>query len=181
MHVSRAARRYAEALHESAVTAGALEAFLRDLDTCSATMAGSRELRLIIASPAVSKEKKQAIIAAVFAGLFDAFTVQAFQFLLSKNREALLHEIIAEVQAIDRRARNLLMADIVTAEPLTDAQRLSLAERLGTMTQKTVELREQLNPAIIGGMVVRLDDMVYDGSIARKLERLRRRFIHGVS
>ena len=98
------------------------------------------------------------------------------QFLLelaAKHRDAALPAILREyVELAKEDKRNLIMADVTTALPLTAAQELALAEKLAAMTGKTIKIRQHVDSGILGGIVVRVGDKLLDGSLSHQLSVL---------
>ena len=104
-----------------------------------------------------------------------SFLVEA-KFLLElaeKHREAALPAILREyVELAKEDKRNLLMADVTTALPLTASQEQALAEKLAAMTGKTIKIRQHVDSEILGGIVVRVGDKLLDGSLSHQLSVL---------
>lgn len=104
-----------------------------------------------------------------------SFLVEA-RFLLElaeKHREAALPAVLREyVELAKEDKRNLLMADVTTALPLTASQEQALAEKLAAMTGKTIKIRQHVDSGILGGIVVRVGDKLLDGSLSHQLSVL---------
>ena len=104
-----------------------------------------------------------------------SFLVEA-KFLLElaeKHREGALPAILREyVELAKEDKRNLLMADVTTALPLTASQEQALAEKLAAMTGKTIKIRQHVDSGILGGIVVRVGDKLLDGSLSHQLSVL---------
>ena len=93
--------------------------------------------------------------------------------LAEKHREGALPAILREyVELAQEDKRNLLMADVTTAMPLTPDQEQALAEKLAAMTGRTIKIRQHVDSGILGGIVVRVGDKLLDGSLANKLSAL---------
>jgi F-type H+-transporting ATPase subunit delta len=93
--------------------------------------------------------------------------------LAEKHREADLPAILREyVELAKEDKRNLMMADVTTALPLTDGQEQALAEKLAAMTGKTIKIRQHVDSGILGGIVVRVGDKLLDGSLSHQLSVL---------
>jgi F-type H+-transporting ATPase subunit delta len=179
MHIPRAARRYANAIYISVSSTENVDVFFRDLGDIRKTLQASAELRAMMASPVLSKEKKNGIIDAVFANEVSAATMSVLHFLVEKNREPLLREIIEGLEELRRAAGGIVVAEVTSAVELDEARKEELTRKLNELTQKHIELSVKCDPAIVGGMVVRLDDTVFDGSVTHRLDLLRRRFLQG--
>lgn len=93
--------------------------------------------------------------------------------LVEKHREAALPAILQEyVELAKEDKRNLLMADVTTALPLTASQEQALAEKLATMTGRTIKIRQHVDSSILGGIIVRVGDKLLDGSVLHQLSVL---------
>lgn len=93
--------------------------------------------------------------------------------LAEKHREGALPAILREyVELAKEDKRNLLMADVTTAMPLTPGQEQALAEKLAAMTGRTIKIRQHVDSGILGGIVVRVGDKLLDGSLSNKLSVL---------
>ena len=93
--------------------------------------------------------------------------------LAEKHREGALPAILREyVELAQEDKRNLLMADVTTALPLTASQEQALAEKLAAMTGKTIKIRQHVDSEILGGIVVRVGDKLLDGSLSHQLSVL---------
>ena len=93
--------------------------------------------------------------------------------LAEKHRDGALPAILREyVELAKEDKRNLLMADVTTALPLTASQEQALAEKLAAMTGKTIKIRQHVDSEILGGIVVRVGDKLLDGSLSHQLSVL---------
>ena len=93
--------------------------------------------------------------------------------LAEKHREGALPAILREyVELAQEDKRNLLMADVTTAMPLTPSQEQALAEKLAAMTGRTIKIRQHVDSGILGGIVVRVGDKLLDGSLSHQLSVL---------
>ncbi len=175
----RVARRYAQALMEIAEEQKALEAVSADLTAIDATLQRSRDLRLLLSSPVVREGKKKAVFQELWERRISRTTMAFLMLLTHKQRERLLPEVIEEFRALRDRKLGVVGAEVRTAVPISASQEEDLAERLTRSTGKNVRLRTTVDPALKGGLVVRIGDTVVDASVRRQLERLRERFLQG--
>ena len=101
--------------------------------------------------------------------------------MIHRNRA---HYICEALQAfVDRsqEARGIIKATVSVVEPLTEEQSSQLLTKLQTITGKTVILQTRIDPSIVGGLVVQIGDMRIDGSVARRLEELKKALTVGVA
>src|SRR4029079_9856942 len=104
-------------------------------------------------------------------------TLRFLYLLIDKRREAVLPEVNRELRALSYAVRNILPVTPTVAMRLTPEERARLAETLGRRTGKTIELSEEIDPDLIGGVVLRLGDTIIDGSVAGQLRRLRQQLV----
>jgi len=168
-----AARRYAQAVFGLASADNTFDAWARDLER----LAGLLEVPLAakaLTSPAVSPAQKLAVFRAELPDL-QPRTYNLLQLLLHRERLGLLPEIARAYRQELNRSRGIATAQVTTAVPLDEAARTQLAARLSRYVNQRVELETAVDPAIIGGVVARVGDLLLDGSVRGRLEQLRRR------
>jgi F-type H+-transporting ATPase subunit delta len=166
----RVAARYAKSLLDLAQEQGTLATIKQDMDLLATTMAGSRDLRLLLRNPIVKHDKKLSILTAVFQGKVSEMLMRFFQILTSKNREAALEHIGDEFLAQYNAMMGVQVAEVVSATPLTPATRAEIEKMV---TQHQVSLTEKVDASLIGGFILRVGDQQIDDSVRGGLRRLR--------
>jgi F-type H+-transporting ATPase subunit delta len=179
MSLSRVARRYARALLDAAAGSGREERIAADLEMLQAVIHGSAELRLLLKSPVVKRDKKQQALRAAFEGRTDQLTLEFISLLAEKGRESSLPQVVVEFRRLRNERLGIVAVDVSAATPLSAEQTESIRRRFEQITQKTVRVAVDVDPSLKGGFSARLGDTVYDGSIRRQLELLRQRFAAG--
>ncbi|MCK6621501.1 MAG: F0F1 ATP synthase subunit delta [Calditrichaceae bacterium] len=174
---SRVAKRYARALFEFALDNNQLESAAADLDLLDAALRDSPEFRRLIDSPVISNQAKQAAFSALFKDRLQADTFKFVSFLIAKNREAVLPDIVAEFRDLLDEHRGILRGEVSSVMPLSELQLHNLKERLNRLTGKNVLITQHTDPNLLGGLVVRIRDTVYDASLRNKLEKLRQSLV----
>ncbi|HEY1415330.1 MAG TPA: F0F1 ATP synthase subunit delta [Caulobacteraceae bacterium] len=166
--------RYARALLDLAVETGAADAVEADLKSLKAMLAGSRDLRTVIASPKFTAEEKAKALAAVAAraGACDT-TVRFLGVLTANRRAAALSAVIDAFQRLAAERRGFVAAEVVTAAPLSKAQANALAETLANAIGREPQIDTRVDPAILGGLKVRVGSRLYDASLKTKLDSLK--------
>ena len=169
-----AARRYARALLDLALAQGAGEDVRRGLGGTSRLFASQVELRVVLAHPGVGTARKRAIVDEIWK---DEHTLvrRLVAMLAERERIDLLPDIEPQFSRLWNARRGIVEAEALSVEPLDDARRRSLAAALGELSGQEVELTSTLAPEILGGLVVRMDGRVYDGSVRGRLRALRER------
>lgn len=177
MNIAPVAYRYARSLMELAQDKGVLPGVQEDMRLVAATCAGSRELRVLLKSPVVKADKKGRILGQVFGGRIGELTSAFMGVLARKGREELLPHVAEAFSELYKQHKGIVTAHVASAAPLTDGARArvrALAE--ARHPGKTIELEERTDPALIGGLSIRIGDEQYDGSVSRRLGDLRRKF-----
>lgn len=179
MRLSRVARRYAQALLDAAAGAQREERVAADLDMLHALIQGSPELRMLLKSPVVKREKKQQALRAAFQGRVEPLTLEFIGLLAEKGREQALPQVVEAFRRLRNERLGIVALDVTTATPLSPEQSDAIRRRFEQLTKKTVTMAVAVDAALKGGFAARLGDTVYDGSIRRQLELLRERFAAG--
>jgi F-type H+-transporting ATPase subunit delta len=179
MKNTRVARRYASALMSIAVETKTVDRVADDLKGIDATIRGSRQLRIFLESPVISRPRKKAVVKELFGVSVAAPVVAFVNFLVDKQREAHLPGIIEQFLLMRDEQLGIVAAEVVSAIDLSPAQETALVRQLRQYTRKDVRLETHRDPSIRGGIIVRIGDTVLDASVRRQLERLREQFIAG--
>jgi len=167
------ARKYASALFRLASEGRAAARVRGDLESLVGLLRESPRLVSFLESPDVAKKEKAAFLDRAFRGKVDD-AVLPFLFLLSRrDRLGLLPDILAEFERFDEEKSGVQRAEVVTAVPLSPREKELIVSRLVNITGKTILLRDRVDPAIIGGVVVYVNGDVIDGSIRARLAELR--------
>ncbi len=175
----RAAKRYASALMVLTGDSKKPEALANDLLTVQAALKSSRDLRMLLASPVVSKEKKRGIVTEIFKTNIGGDVFGYLQAIIGKGRENLLPEILAEYFLLRDEQLGIISVTVRTAVEFTPSQQQSLSKQLESYTQKKVRVSFSLDKVLKGGFVARVGDTTFDGSVSRQLELLRLRLKDG--
>ncbi len=171
-----ASLQYANALADIALAQGAAEAAAMQLESFGAAYEQSAELRTFLASPAVSVEAKHAVLEKIVKRLGASKIIRNFLFVIADHRRTqLIPEIIATFQQVIRQRQGVAEAEVSSAVELSAAQKKDLAATLARLTGKKIEPRYSLDPALLGGAVVRIGDTIYDGSVRSRLNEMRAR------
>jgi len=167
-----AALPYAEALYDAALADGRLESTNRDLAGVHHAIDDSPVLQRFLRNPAFPPDAKRRVLAQVTAGgepLVDKF----LNVLVEHGRLDLLTDAADAFAERYRREQHELAVSLTTAVPIDDAQAESLRQRLESATGQTVTIRRTVDASIIGGVVLRVRDLLVDASVRRRLEGLR--------
>lgn len=167
----RVARRYARALLGAATKAQSLELVEADLHSIGSAFSAMPGLSDALSSPQLQPARKKEIVAQAVQGA-DPLTLSFIDLLIDKGREAELPDVCRVFQSLVDEVRGLVRATATCAMAVTPDQHASLLAGLEKRTGKRVELTIQVDPNVLGGVVVRLDDVLIDGSVRGALERI---------
>jgi F-type H+-transporting ATPase subunit delta len=175
-----ATRSYAEALLAAAENAGQVDAVLDELDDLVRDVIRDQpRFAAILASPSLPAEQKDRILTDTFENRAMPMVVRFLRVLNRHGRLGLIAPIAREARSVWDRRQNRRPVLVRSAVALDDAQRDALRDRLGRMLAATPLLTFEVDPALIGGLVVQVGDDVYDASVRSRLQQLRHRLIEG--
>lgn len=180
MSVYRVARRYAEAVYGLAEEQKLGARFAEDLTLIQETIKGSREFVAFLKSPVISRDRKRAALSELFKSKLSGFTFGFLNLIVDKGREDVLGDVVGEYFKIRDERQGLLALDVRSATQMDDSQQKAIVKRFETLTGKKIRAAFRVDTQLKGGFVARVGDTVYDGSLLRQLEILRKRFAEGV-
>ena len=178
MRQTKVAQRYSKALFDLALETGKLEEVKNDLDLIKGI--GHKELSILLVSPVVSGDKKTAIFDAIFSKHVQPLTVSFFKLVFTKGRSVAIDEILEAYASKYREHKGIKVVELTTAIVATDEVRNTVREQLKGnrfLQDKTIELKEKVDASIIGGMILQVDDKLFDASIKHDLQHIKRQFI----
>ncbi|HSW43759.1 MAG TPA: F0F1 ATP synthase subunit delta [Patescibacteria group bacterium] len=186
---STAARRYAEAAFEIARRDGTEDAWLAALEGAARVLESAAVLQLV-ENPAIPLPQRLHAVRAVLGAVADGDDGAAIRpvgdqlanlvgLLVGRRRASLLPAVATEYRRLLDRQRGVVAALVTSAAPLTAEETEAIVARVATLTGTTVSLRTVIDPALIGGVTVRIGDRLIDASLRGRLERLRDRIVAG--
>jgi F-type H+-transporting ATPase subunit delta len=171
------ARRYALALYEEARARSVAEAVDADVLALGESLRNIRELRSALTSPVISRSRKEAVVKRLFDGRLHPLVTSFLLLLIRKEREDLAPAVVAAYTALVDEREGVVEARVRSARPLSVDQAESLRKRLEADTGRSIRLRLDVDPALLGGLVVRVGDRVHDGSLRHQLDLLHDLFV----
>jgi F-type H+-transporting ATPase subunit delta len=167
------ARNYAETLFELAARYDEIERYGEGMVTLARLVDESAELRLFLETPRIGTDAKKAVIR---KALGDALPRPLLNFLLvtiDKRRQRLLRTIALEYRKLEDRHRGRAHVEVAVAQEVDAATVAAIGEKLSALLGLRAIPHMKVRPEILGGTVVRVGDTVYDGSLRRRLGRMR--------
>jgi len=172
--MSAVGRRYAKALLDLAREQGQIDTVLKDVGSLSDAWKESAELREIVRNPVVPKPALKAAVDAVMVKLgVSSLTRNTVKLLADKGRLPQLEDVLRALEALAEAETGRVRVEVTSAKPLSDAYYSRLAEKLQRATDRQVVLVKKQDPSLIGGVVTRVGDQVFDGSLSNRLSELR--------
>lgn len=172
--VAHIAQPYAAALFDLAEEQGHVAAVEADLVTIDKLVTDSEDFARFLRSPVISGEDKAAAMNAILTRANAGTVVANFIKVVAQNgRLFALPTIIAAFRARAATARGEVVAEVTSAAPLSAAQTSSLADTLKNRIGKTVTLRGQVDPSLIGGLIVKVGSQMIDSSLKTKLSAMK--------
>lgn len=173
---SRAAIRYAKAVLDQANHANISEVVFGDMKSIQATLAGSKELRVVLQSPVVKAEDKKQALLQIFEKNSDV-TKALIQILTSNKRINLLGGVALAYVDLYNDSKGVKTATVITAVTLTPEIEAKVLSKLKEMTgSDNITINNTIDESIIGGFILRVGDLQYNASIANQLGNLKREF-----
>jgi F-type H+-transporting ATPase subunit delta len=164
---------YAQALFAVAEAEGSLNDVEDELYRFANTVEGEPQLREALTDPQLPVERKKAVLEEILRDKANPHTTNLLGFLIEQGRAKDLSRIIGALADLAAERRRRAVADVRSAIPLDAEHRARLTEALSQATGRDVELKVLVDPSVIGGLVARVGDYVFDGTIRRKLELAR--------
>lgn len=170
-------RNYAEALFELAKKHGQIEGYGRALATVGDLLEMDSRFRVFLETPRIEDDERKAVVRKVFANALPTNVVNFVLVTIDKRRQRLLRSISREYSLLLDEHLGREHVEVTLARQADDSTKKLVADRLSGVLGKTAIPHFRVKPEIIGGLVVRTTDTIYDGSVRRRLDGLRRRLL----
>ena len=164
---------YARSLFQVAMDQNQLDEIHEQLDEFADVLSENRQLQLFFFSPYFSSDEKKDGVAKVIDGGNEYF-VRFLELLAEKHRLPVLFRIRRELDSLWAKEQRLLEVSVTSAVDLDEETVKGIGKKIEEQTGHRVELAARVDPDVIGGLVIRVGNMVLDASVRNRLERLRR-------
>jgi len=178
MASSRIASRYSKSLFDLAIQENKIEQVKADMHSIESMCKSSNDLIALLKNPIVKAEDKKAIMLKLIHET-DKSTQDFVSFLIDKKREEELPHIASQFIASYNQMKGISQATVVSAVPLSDknlSQMQSYVEQL--LNQSDIQLQNEVDPSIIGGVIVKYEDKLLDKSVSKELREIRKQLIY---
>ena len=170
---TRAAIRYAKAILEIAESKGVATNVSEDMTLIASTIKSNEELSTFIQNPTIKVEVKESALLEIFANS-NAVTKSLIHLLFENKRFEILNAIALEYNALFDIMNNVEVAKVTTAIPMDAALEAKVLAKIATLSDKKITIENIVDPAIIGGFILRIGDQQYNASVANRLQVLKR-------
>lgn len=171
------ARRYAEAFFSIAREANKIDEFQQELEKIVSAIDETESLKEYFAHLLIPAKAKKEVATKIFGGQISQLTLNFLLMVIDKRRETYIGVITDEYKAMADESRNITKAELVTAVAVADEDVKALAEKLSATMGKTVQLELKVDPALIGGLKLKMGDKIVDGTVAKRLQLLKNQLI----
>ena len=169
------AKRYSRALIESA--GSEVDAIRNDLGSINETINSSSDLKNVILNPTFNEEKVEEIIGDIFSSKISEKTLNFLKMLIKAHRMDIFEDITYWYCEFDDELKNKLKVSATSAIVLNDETKERLKHKLEAKFKKTILLNYAVDESIIGGLIIKANDKIIDGSIKSKYERLKKSLV----
>jgi F-type H+-transporting ATPase subunit delta len=168
------ARRYAAAIFSLARENDAVDRIGEDLERISSSIERDELTREFFIAPVIARETKERVLTASFGGRADEVALHSVLLLVRKRRESLLPTIVSEYRKMQLQARGEEPLLVTTARELDFNELRAMVERLERLYAKKFEVRQVVDPNVIGGVRILMGDRRIDATVSGRLENLAR-------
>ena len=174
----RVASIYAQAFLGAAESAGRTDALVDELNGVAELLGEHPQLQAVLASALIAPEEKSQVLDRVFGGQVTGLVLDFLKVVARHGRLEIVQHVASEVQKMFDELRGRVRVELQTAVPLAEGQAASLEASLRRILGGEPQVEPVVDPALIGGVVLRVGDTVYDGSVARQLAQVREQMIN---
>lgn len=176
MKTERIANRYARALLSFALEKNLLEDIHKDMVLLEEVCASSKDLVHFLNNPVINNSKKLSVFNAVFSGKLNPLSFQFLDILIRKRREMMIREIAIEFIRLYKEHHNIKTVYFKTAAAPNEKNIQMLKDALSKVLSSKIELISEVNEKLIGGFVFNVDDLQYDATVRRNINRLKKEY-----
>ena len=173
------ARRYAEAIFKASSKFDCLEEVYNDLNELANEMEISQEFRYFMLTPRIKKSRKKELITELFKEKFSDVTIHFLFVLIDKRRQEYLKRINNYFKVLYDRYHQRMEITAVSTLALTEEEKSKLKQTLEKITGKIISIVNKIDPSILGGLIIKIENKIFNNSIKGHLENLRKEMAGG--
>ena len=175
--MSKAAHIYAKASYQLAKESSQEEQVFGDMKLINSTLSSSKDLKLAISSPVIPVSKKDSILKEVFSDL-NTFTANLIHTLLVNKRINLLGNVALAFIELYELNNNMQRASVVVSKEMTAELEKKIQDKVNEITGSHVEMKTTIDPSILGGFILTINDLQYDASVSGKLNKFKTQLVN---
>jgi len=168
---------YAEALFQVARVEEILDRVEEELTRLSKSLDSNPELREFLSTPQISPDGKKSALSQIFSEKISPITLHWLNIVVDQGRQRRLPVIIEAFLILAQEAREKVTAEVITSIPLPEDLAKRLEQQLSKVTKKQVFLKPIVDDSILGGVIVKIENKVIDGSVKHRLEEIKNEMI----
>ncbi|MDR9373711.1 MAG: ATP synthase F1 subunit delta [Schleiferiaceae bacterium] len=176
MPVTKLARVYAKALLDLAVEQNQLSKVREEIGYIKSVLNASPDLERALGSPVVKDDQKRTVFSSIFKEALGELTLRFADLLIRQGRGARFQSIFVAFEEAYLKHMGIRSAVVTTAYELSAEEEKAISEKLAQLSGQEIQLEKKIDQDMIGGMILRMGDRQYNGSVAAELKRLRREF-----
>jgi len=165
------AKRYADALFEVAKERGTIDAVEEQLALVNQMVIDNEKLKKLLYMPRISRENKKQVMEKIFKDEVNSEVLNLLKMLIDRHRVSILSELQTAYVDIANENRDIVDVFVTSASPLDTEEEDKLIQTFKKLYDKQLRLRMNIDPEVIGGVLVRIGNRLYDGTISNKLNR----------
>lgn len=174
---NKVAARYAKALFESTEASGEVDKVSNDLAAVNAVFQSVASLETFLENPAISSDEKQQFLDQQFGKAVGPWVLRLLKLLVENQRIVIFSQLVEQFNAYVLQRDNAAQAEVISAIELEEELRTRIRKTLeSTFGYSRVDLQNRVDPGLLGGVVIKLNDQVIDGSYIGRLEEMRKQF-----
>jgi len=168
---------YAEALFQVARAEEMLDRVEEELTRLKKSLDSNAELREFLSTPQISSDGKKSALFQIFGGKISPITLHWMNMVVDQGRQRRLPTIIEAFFTLAQDARDKITAEVITSIPLPEDLVQRLEQELSKVTKKRVFLKPIIDDSILGGVIVKIENKIIDGSVKHRLEEIKNEMI----
>jgi F-type H+-transporting ATPase subunit delta len=171
------ASRYARALFQFAVDRQAEDKVFENIRLVEKILSETTQLKLVLKNPLLGKDVKKQLVITACGGKVHPVFERFIDLTLQNKREALLHNVAMKYMDFYYESKNLAIVRLTTAFPLEQDTEKKLISSIKNLIQKDLMVEKIVEPKIIGGFILEIGDVRWDGSISRQLKKIHQKMV----
>jgi len=177
MNYSRISVRYAKALFQASSEKNILDEVYKDILLIQTMFNEIAQLKFVMESPVIQTSVKAGLIYSIYSGKVNDLTMKFLELIVKNKRELHLKHITRNFIENYKDFKGIKTVTLTTAFVIDEETKTNFVDKIKKYLNKTIELHETVNPEIIGGFILKIDDLLFDSSVTTKLAQIKRKLV----